>query len=54
MDTFLPHAKRWLEQVYGEYSKVQAESLAYLLACCFADGEMVGKRNAKANGKDHA
>jgi len=52
MDTFdmyLPHAKRWLEKEYGEYSKAQAESLAYLLAGCRADGEMAGERNAKAH-----
>jgi hypothetical protein len=33
-----------------EYSQKQAKSLAYLLAGCFADGEMAGERNAKRRG----
>jgi len=43
-EKYKPHAKRWLEQEYGECSERQIESLAYLLAGCFADGEMAGER----------
>ena len=46
LETYKPHAKRWIEQEYGECSQAQIESLAYLLAGCFADGEMAGERKA--------
>jgi hypothetical protein len=47
-EKYKPHAKRWLEHEYGECSEWQIDSLAYLLAGCFADGEMAGERKPNA------
>ena len=46
LEVYKPHAKRWLENEYGECTHRQIESLAYLLAGCFADGEMAAERKA--------